>query len=1055
MTTALRLEPEPETGRGVNAISAADVRAIVDQAETLDHRLTQFDVDDTTLSDEDGEAIARWTQCVTRGDARAFARRLAWDGLTSAHASAAIATPTGDSPDWMPTLRTVCDVMANGQHQDAAPADETAPGGADDVTPVAFEALLAPFLLVGRQRVRMRAASQGACFEPVVHAVLERALMEQLSRICRRALYVEFSGFQRAQAFIGEAYNAFMQHMLRGGMLAFFQQYPMAARLSASATDLWVEATLEFLTRLDGDRDAIADTFGDGSHQGAVTRLHANLSDPHCGGRSVLIAEFASGLSVVYKPRPLGVDAAFGRLLHWANDHLDGIALRPLRVLTCGDYGWIERASHGPCSDDAGVERYYTRCGALLCLVYALNGGDFHHENLLAAGEHPMLLDLEMLLGHRFLLAERLPAAGMPDSAAKRRHVESVLNLRMLPVPKPVVFGVTCESGALSDEQTAQHRALRDGLPVPAARHIPAIIHGFTALYQALRDGATELLAPGGVLEAFRGESVRFILRNTSLYLTLIERGLRPEHLKSGITFGMELDVLAKTFLSMDERPPIWPAVAAEKRALEHLDVPLFTARIDSRDLRLPTGVVVPNCFEESAFEMMSRRLRGLSDEDLADQVDLIVGAFAAASGRGLRVKRRTPPTPSAPSPLAPDAREITRDEAIHAARTIARDIGMRVAMPGSATISWIGAGYLPAARCYEVRPMSYDRFDGYGGMAVFFAALYVTTRDEEFRMLAQATLAPVRIRLDEIERVMQMRRTSDVGMGYGPASIAYALAETAHMLDDPALLDDARRLANLVTPLLVASEDTHDIVAGSAGAVISLLALSDTLHDPALLTRADAFGAHLLRRRSIDGVTGLTVWRAPSGVAEIGFAHGQAGIAYALACLARATANPSYAAAARDAIAFERACLHKEPSTALIDEHAAAWGHGTTGIALARFGDSAMHGDADTRTEIDAAIERACASFGTGVDSFCCGDAARLDLLREASHHYGRPELIATARREAAALIKRAAARGGYDTGWPIARRWEPGLFHGTAGIGYTMLRLVEPSLPSLCLIA
>lgn len=1052
MTTALRLDLEPDVGRTLLASPVLSFPEIAERAETLDDRLARFDVGDAATSGTGNADIERWTHCVTRGDASAFTRRLAWDGLSPANASAALARPTGDTPDWMPTLRDAFDAMAHpalGTHAPARVADH---GAAPTRAPVAFERLLLPFLAVGRDRLRVLAGARYVMLADSAHHALERALLERLAHVCTRALYAAFSSFKSERRFTDAAYDDFVQHMYGGGMVAFFSEYCVAARLCASATDLWVAATHEFIERLDADLDAIATTFGSGAHPGPVTGLRASLSDPHCGGRGVLIAEWACGLSVVYKPRPLEVDALFGRLLIWASARLEGIELRPLRVLARGEYGWIELARHEPCADAAGVERYYTRCGALLCVVYALNGGDFHHENFLAAGEHPVLLDLEMLLGHRFLLAEHLPAAGMPHADAKRRHIESVLNLRMLPAPKPVTFGVTCESGAFSAEGRAQHRAVWDGQPISASCHVPALVRGFSAMFHTLRRGASELLMPGGVLDALRGESVRFILRNTSLYLALIERATRPEHLRSGITFGIQFDVLTKTFLAMDERPPIWPVVEAERCALELMDVPLFTARIDSRDLELPTGEVVQNCFEESAFEMMARRLAGLDDNDLADQVDLITGAFEAAARRDLHVAPRSVREPDH-SPQ--DTAEITRDEAVAAARAIARDLCARAARPGAGALSWIGAGYLPAARGYELRPMTYDLFDGYGGIALFLAALHQVSGDEQYRAMALATLAPVRSRLEEIERIMRMRRASEVGLGFGPASIAVTLARIGTLVNEPALLGDAARLAALVTPELVASEDSYDILAGSAGAVLSLMALSTQLNEPALLARADAFGEHLLKRRALDAGTRCRTWRAPSGAAESGFAHGQAGIAYALKRLACATGRDAYSDAAHEAIAFERSRASTDASAARRDEHTAAWARGATGMALARLGAWTADHESQTMDEIDEALDSARASFGVSVDTLCCGDGGRLELLREAAVRLNRPELLATARGEARALVARAAARGGYDTGWSAARRWDGGLFHGTAGIGYTLLRLVEPTLPSLCLIA
>lgn len=43
------------------------------------------------------------------------------------------------------------------------------------------------------------------------------------------------------------------------------------------------------------------------------------------------------------------------------------------------------------------LEGYYTRLGKLLAVLYSIDAVDFHHENIIASGEHPVLIDLESI----------------------------------------------------------------------------------------------------------------------------------------------------------------------------------------------------------------------------------------------------------------------------------------------------------------------------------------------------------------------------------------------------------------------------------------------------------------------------------------------------------------------------------------------------------------------------------------------------------------------------------------------------------------------------------
>src|SRR5690606_34018666 len=122
------------------------------------------------------------------------------------------------------------------------------------------------------------------------------------------------------------------------------------------------------------------------------------------------------------------------------------------------------------------------------------------------------------------------------------------------------------------------------------------------------------LLATPSLVEPLRHEPVRFIFRNTSLYGSILQRALHPRFLADGEDRSIELDVLARPLLALDERPHVWPIVRAEREALERMDVPLFVADASSVDLPLPGGGSIPGFFARSAFEETLERLRSLSE---------------------------------------------------------------------------------------------------------------------------------------------------------------------------------------------------------------------------------------------------------------------------------------------------------------------------------------------------------------------------------------------------------------------------------------------------------
>jgi lantibiotic modifying enzyme len=288
-----------------------------------------------------------------------------------------------------------------------------------------------------------------------------------------------------------------------------------------------------------------------------------------------------------------------------------------------------------------------------------------------------------------------------------------------------------------------------------------------------------------------------------------------------------------------------------------------------------------------------------------------------------------------------------------------------------------------------------------------------------------------------------------------------YALVKLGLLLDDGALLSLAARAAAWITPEAIARDETLDVLGGSAGAILGLLALFRVSQDPELLRRAGAAGEHLLERR-VRTHSGHRAWKSVGPEPLTGFAHGAAGIAHALGRLHAETGDGRFAQAATEGVAFERsvylpALAHPPESTPgerLHPWYMLNWCHGATGIGLARLGlDAALPGGPSSQ-DVDAAL-RAVQEWGLQeVDHACCGNAGRSELLLVASRRLGRPELAALARRRAAWMADRARLAGGYTLFPDVTTRVQsPGWFQGTAGIGYHFLRLAHPELPCVLL--
>jgi type 2 lantibiotic biosynthesis protein LanM len=826
-----------------------------------------------------------------------------------------------------------------------------------------------------------------------------------------------------------------------------------------------------------------------------VAHVETSLSDPHRGGRVVIALRFESGLRLVYKPKDMTPEATFNRLLAWCNQRRhDGrlLDLRPLKVLERSGYGWVEQVEQEPCADEAAAARFYERAGILLCLLYLLRGTDCHNENLIAAGEHLVLIDAETLLHHDARPFEDSAAFVGADASSGHRFWDSVVRVGLLPrwdfsPDRRLAYDISGLGGADPEQAVrwvsrwraintdAMHQAreqvtaplgknvpvMRSGSALSASDHQVPIVAGFATMYRFLMAHRDELAAPDGPLMAMRRQPARFVFRATRVYAALLERLLAPEHLRDGADFGFELDQLSVAFLAARSRPRAWPVLAAERHALERLDIPYFVAGADTSELALGEegGAVVPDHFARPSFEAALERLQSLDEADLAWQVAIIEGSFHAMAARSSHEADGGHDLGSA-TPLRGDG-------LVEAARSIAAELAARAVRDPKGGASWVGLGLVHEAERFQLQPLGDSLYDGRGGVALFLAALHAVTGEMRHRDLALRALEPLRRRLREPDPESRRRdaRLTGIGGAGGLGSLVYALAATGRLLADRTLLDDATALAGWITSDLVAADERLDVIGGAAGAALGLLALHAATGEAAVLATAAECGRHLLNRRvSHEGAP--AAWRTLGEERPLtGFSHGAAGIAYALLRLHAATGDEACRAAALEAIAYERGVFSAEQANwpdfragVTADGrpgYPVQWCHGAPGIALARLGGLGVAGGPEVEREIEVALRTTQGLGLQALDHLCCGNMGRVETLLVGGERLARPDCREEARRIVAQVVTRAGRTGGAYRlfGNLPPSVFSPALFRGTAGIGYGLLRLADGSLPSALL--
>ncbi|MGB6542014.1 MAG: type 2 lanthipeptide synthetase LanM family protein [Xanthobacteraceae bacterium] len=1056
------------------------------RAATIDELLSD-DFEPLPGQKEDADRAARrlaaWCRSCASGDWSLFGRRLERDGLTLAEVLARFATlrrkASTSAPAWVDDAIWI-EAALQRPALDRKPLTALAPG-----EPCAFEQLFTP--LVEQAGELLRAGIDARAFGNLSEAArdcLSLALLKRLSDLCAAALYERFDKARKADApspdaaasrrSAGTRYDRFVAEMRAGGFRRLFEDKPVLLRLIACVTRQWIDTSRELVLRLDADLGAIRRDLLRSSADGGVAGIEGDLSDPHNGGHSVQVVSFEDGSRIAYKPKDLRVDVAWHDLIERLNRADPPVELKAMRTIARAGYGWTEFVDHAAGTDREGCSRFFRRAGAWLALFHCFAATDMHQENMIAAGDHPVPIDLEMILQATADERKAQDPEGQAFGAATEIIANSVLTVGLLPAygrtPDNKIFAV----GAMTADQNAKTKLqwtninsdeMRPAKSKEVSKTSPNLPHvggsygkfgdhfgdfiaGFEEYAKFLRR-QTRSTGSGRLFDGFAGLPIRKVLRPTQFYYLLLQRLKDHRAMEDGAIWSAQADFIARLVDWDKDSNPLWPLQRRERAALLALNVPHFVSPSDSTSVEDASGFAV----RTQAIPGLDRaraRAESLDEDDIAWQIDVIRHSTSALSRSGLPPP--TPPELKEPSGPAVSAAEIFTAETDRIAAELSRQAIRRG--PGAA---WIGLDWLGDSEVFQLVCLGPDLYNGVSGISLFLAAHAAATGCGPSAELALAGVAHLRKDLRS-RNAPRLARSLGIGAAAGLGSIVYALTAMSKSLDDEGLLADAHVAAELFSDELIAADQRLDVIAGSAGAILGLLRLYRDTRSGEVLARASKCGEHLLRQKRI-GPDGRRSWigQGFGPRALNGMSHGAAGFAYALALLAAATGREEFAQAAAECIAFENSSYDPGRSNwpdlrGVEPSWLCQWCYGAVGIGMARLAAS-RRGAMDARAavaDIRNAIDGAKRGWPGAVDTLCCGTLGTVEFFCEAADALEQGDLGELASQRLLAVLRAAASAGDYR--WNGGGgRFNLGLFRGLAGVGYTLLRRIDSALPNV----
>jgi type 2 lantibiotic biosynthesis protein LanM len=867
--------------------------------------------------------VAEWAEALADGDPARFGRILAGLGLDMGQFERGLADVVVRDPERLPgwghvlaDLLTVegpaATVMARTPAEDAVGSPPR-----DDV--------FAPFVRLGAAELACLGCP-GASIAASAAADLLNVLRRRLLTAARQVLAYELriAGATSAPLWDGGRDDGLALDGSVDAWLGRFRLYPALAYVVGVTFANWRDACGELLSRLEGDRALLAERLFDGQDPGPLTDVRGDAGDIHGRGRSVAVLTFASGRRAVYKPKDLRIAAAYLELVRFLNGAGLELPLHVRAIVPRGPYAWEEHVDPAPCATPSEVERFYRRMGMTIRLLQLLEARDFWLDNLIAHGEQPVFIDLEMLLQPRARPAEAyLPA----ELEGYRRLEESAIPTAAIVMNTVIDVGVSAEDlGALTTARAflapfkapespraganghaaservryvtwshPEHVPTLDGAPADAGRYLEQLLDGYRAMDACLRANRSRLLAPDGPLRGMAEMPVRYIHLDTWTCYQIGDWSVAPSRLVDGIRRERFLARLVKKAL---DRPDATEAdlriAASEIESFRRLDVPLFQTLPGGNAVMTLEADTIRDYFDGNPWDRLVERLRADDEAAVEQQADLVRSCFATGH-RGRDGRPDGQAAGARRTAAGPDRAAISDGRWLDVAIEIGDFIlGEAVGAPADG-LAWLGLAYHPLTDLSCVDILRPDLLTGTCGLAVLFADLYALSGRPRFRDAARGALAATRRAIARERAGWARGETASpagwkvppaCGAFYGSGAHIYALRRCALALDAPALEHLAADYLELLPLPDLHERALLDVVCGLAGLLLAMLPRPDDLTRSAPLDVARSLAEGLLGRSTLRGARPSTPYPRLTPFLG-GLPVGTEGLALALARLA------------------------------------------------------------------------------------------------------------------------------------------------------------------------
>lgn len=791
------------------------------------------------------------------------------------------------------------------------------------------------------------------------YETIQHQLEQQLQTICLRTLIVEMHVYKENGLLRGktsqEEYSYFCKEVIEKEdfVQKIFGKYPELQRCVKEKLKYIIDYYLEVVEHFCQDRLEISEKMCEGDCR-RITGVKAGFSDTHRQGKQVLKIIIDHGNEVLYKPHSLKNEVLFAEMLQWLSQKIQ-IDQKQYSIVSKQDHGWSAIVQYSTCQSEKEVEMYYKRLGVQLCLAYILNTNDLHYENLIAAGEFPVIVDLETLVQ-----IQPENELGTVSDEVFIRQKDSVLETGILPayhwrqgggvdgsaiggnegqllpfrIPK-IMHPKTSEMCLLYEypkmKKAKNQVTLKDKAIMPA-QYLKGLLAGFSKAYMAVVNHKKDVL---NKLRELGIEMVtsRYLIADTQKYHMALLASYHPQLLKNQ---EKRRQFFRELFNGMEENDDV--IIKSEIASLLQGDIPYFDYPLNTRDLFTSQGERKRNYFPRTALEMIEKKIRKLDKVDLSKQLEYIQISiefmFKEKSVYSNKVYQV--------SGISEKKKSLDFQKEINWLTN--RVIGEAVWNRDETEVNWEQLKFVSEDYSgWKLDVMDMYLYEGLSGMLLLFYRMKqngISGSSKIYHTLKQMIFRYTEAGLKNIDRLCSKR----TGMYEGESSLVYTYLLLYQQSKEKNYLVYAKKHADIVETLL-SMDSCYDLLSGNAGAAWVMILLYRNTQEKKYLNIA---------KKAID-ILLVSAVRQNQGIGWIikddippmaGMAHGNSGFLLPVLALWKETGESKYEKLAMEIWKYEdslydpdinnwsdvRSCGENKDEIGPV-----AWCHGVGGIVLSR----------------------------------------------------------------------------------------------------------------------